>query len=52
MKRIFEHRCDPLAGTVYARTIAAVCPLIETTTRAHDKPAFRLATTLLDGQQV
>jgi poly(3-hydroxybutyrate) depolymerase len=35
-----------------ARTIAAVCQLIETTTRAYDKPAFRLATTLLDGRQV
>jgi poly-beta-hydroxyalkanoate depolymerase len=43
---------NPLAGTAYARTIAAACQLFETTTRPYDQPAFRLATTLLDGQQV
>lgn len=51
MKLIFEDRCNPLAGTAYARTIAGGCQLVETTLRC-DKPAFRPATTLLDGQQV
>jgi poly(3-hydroxybutyrate) depolymerase len=52
MKLIFEDRCNPLAGTAYARTVAAACQLFETTTQRYDKPAFRLATTLVDGQQV
>jgi poly(3-hydroxybutyrate) depolymerase len=41
MKLIFEHRCNPVASTAYARTIAAACQLFETTTRSYDKPAFR-----------
>ncbi len=52
MKLIFEDRCNPLAGTAYARTIAAGCQLFETAALRYDEPAFRLATTLLDGQQV
>ncbi|WP_167371640.1 hypothetical protein [Rhizobium tibeticum] len=39
MKLIVEHRCKPFAGTAYARTIAAVCQLFETTARPYDKPA-------------
>ena len=45
---IFEHPCNPLAGTAYDRTIVAACQLLETTTRPYDS----LATMLLDCQQV
>lgn len=51
MKVIFENPDNPLTGTAYGRTIAAACALFETTTRRYDKPAFRLATTLVDGQR-
>ncbi len=51
-KLIFESPINPLTHTAYGRTVAAACELFERTTRRYEKPAFGLATALVDGERV
>jgi poly(3-hydroxybutyrate) depolymerase len=51
-KLFFENPINPITHTAYGRTVAAACELFERTTRRYDKPAFRLATTLVGGNRV
>jgi len=51
-KQFFDHPINPLTHTPYARTMSAACELFERGTRRYGKPAFGLATTVIDGQEV
>lgn len=51
--RLFHRNpLNPLAHTVYGRTVAASCELFERVTRRYGKPAFVLPQTVVDGRPV
>jgi len=51
-KQFLDNPVNPLTHTPYARTMSAACELFERGTRRYGKPAFGLATTVIDGQEV
>jgi poly(3-hydroxybutyrate) depolymerase len=49
---LFSHPALPFSYTRTGRAAAAICELVERTTRRYTKPAFGLETTVVDGQEV
>lgn len=51
-KLFFNNPLNPLMHTHVGRHAAAACEVFERTTRRYEKPAFRIATTTIDGRSV
>lgn len=52
MRMTLSHPLNPMAQTLYGRTMAAGLEVFERTTRRYGKPAFDLPTTEIDGRTV
>src|SRR6266568_811498 len=51
-QRIFRSSTNPLAHTVWGKSIAAGCELLERTTRRYGKPDWGIGATLIGGEPV
>jgi poly(3-hydroxybutyrate) depolymerase len=52
VRMLYTNPLNPLSNTLWGRSIAATAELFERTTRHYSKPAFGLASTVVDGAEV